>query len=110
MLDSAGLATPHAHQLTNQSHHLTNQSHHLTNQSHHLTNQSPAVISQVEHMNAHKLFEKLTDEELENDLSYKLIQNSSEESQKVSRNAGSKWSAAYRRISLEAAKAKFGIL
>lgn len=61
-------------------------------------------------MDAHKLFEKLSDHELENDLCYKLIQNSSEESQKVARNAGSKWSAAYRRISIEAAKAKYGIL
>lgn len=50
-----------------------------------------------------QLFEKLTDEELKEDLCYSLIQNSSEEASKVSRNEGSKWSAVYRRLSVEKA-------
>lgn len=65
---------------------------------------------QVAHLDAHELFDKLSDEELDKDVCYKLIQNSSEESQKVERNAGSKWSAAYRRVSLAAACAKKGIV
>ena len=73
---------------------------------------SDAATGQPTHCLTHgnaQSFERLTEEELKGDLAYDLIQNSSEESIKVSRNAGSKWSAAYRRISLETAKKKLGM-
>ena len=49
------------------------------------------------------MFEQVSEEELKDDLCYTLIQNSSEEANKVSRNEGSKWSVVFRRRSTRAA-------
>uniref|UniRef100_A0A6T8JI12 tRNA (guanine-N(7)-)-methyltransferase n=1 Tax=Hemiselmis andersenii TaxID=464988 RepID=A0A6T8JI12_HEMAN len=61
---------------------------------------------QIKHLDEHPLFDKISEQELKDDLCFELIQTSSEESIKVERNAGSKFSAAYRRLPLAAAVAK----
>uniref|UniRef100_A0A336KKV0 tRNA (guanine-N(7)-)-methyltransferase n=1 Tax=Culicoides sonorensis TaxID=179676 RepID=A0A336KKV0_CULSO len=50
------------------------------------------------HIEAHPLFVKLTQEEMENDILYNKLPDSSEEGQKVTRNKGERWIAIYRRI------------
>ncbi|MFH4980179.1 hypothetical protein AB6A40_006888 [Gnathostoma spinigerum] len=50
------------------------------------------------HLNDHPLFEELDANELEADPVVKLIYESTEEGQKVSRNDGSKWAAVFRRL------------
>jgi hypothetical protein len=50
---------------------------------------------------ATKLFEKVTDEELEQDPIFPYIFGISEEGQKVTRNSGDKYHAIYRRTNLE---------
>eukprot|EP00834_Sanchytrium_tribonematis_P007025 NODE_581_length_5739_cov_0.670922.p4 type:complete len:232 gc:universal NODE_581_length_5739_cov_0.670922:2007-2702(+) len=52
----------------------------------------------VKHLDSHSLFEKLTDEEMDNDPMKKYILESTEEGKKVARNGGSKYFAFYRRI------------
>ncbi|EKX49282.1 hypothetical protein GUITHDRAFT_151494 [Guillardia theta CCMP2712] len=61
---------------------------------------------QVEHLNAHPLFEKLDDDAEKADPCWDLMFNSSEEANKVERNEGSKFGAIYRRISLAEAVAR----
>lgn len=55
----------------------------------------------LENFAATKLFEKVTDEELEQDPIFKYVFDSSEEGKKVSRNEGSKYHAIYRRTAVE---------
>lgn len=50
------------------------------------------------HIEAHPLFEVLSQEEMEADILYTKLPDSSEEGQKVTRNKGERWIAIYRRI------------
>lgn len=52
----------------------------------------------VKHLNEHPLFERLNEEEMKNDPVVELLYDSTEEGQKVTRNAGSKWPAVFRRL------------
>jgi tRNA (guanine-N7-)-methyltransferase len=52
----------------------------------------------VKHLDEHPLFERLTDEEMQADPVLPLIMDSTEESKKVTRNAGDKYPAIYRRL------------
>ncbi|KAJ2603773.1 tRNA (guanine-N(7)-)-methyltransferase (tRNA(m7G46)-methyltransferase) [Coemansia sp. RSA 1722] len=52
----------------------------------------------VKHLDAFPLFERISDEELENDPAVPCVVNSTEEGKKVARNKGSKYLACYRRI------------
>lgn len=49
------------------------------------------------HIEAHPLFEKLSQEDMEADVLYSKLPDSSEEGQKVTRNKGERWIAIYRR-------------
>jgi len=51
----------------------------------------------VQHLNEHPLFERVTEDELQNDVCYPIIMNGTEEGQKVSRLSGNKYPAVYRR-------------
>ncbi|KAJ1957332.1 tRNA (guanine-N(7)-)-methyltransferase (tRNA(m7G46)-methyltransferase), partial [Dipsacomyces acuminosporus] len=52
----------------------------------------------VKHLDAHELFERIPDEELESDPAIPCVVNSTEEGKKVARNKGAKYLACYRRI------------
>ncbi|KAL9549222.1 tRNA (guanine-N(7)-)-methyltransferase (tRNA(m7G46)-methyltransferase) [Mucor bainieri] len=52
----------------------------------------------VKHLDEHPLFEKLTDEECENDPAVPHVRTATEEGKKVARNQGDKYLACYRRI------------
>lgn len=52
----------------------------------------------VQHFTDFPLFERVSDTELENDMVVKKLYDSTEEGQKVTRNAGEKWLAVFRRI------------
>ncbi|KAL1920918.1 uncharacterized protein VTP21DRAFT_11553 [Calcarisporiella thermophila] len=52
----------------------------------------------VKHLDGHPLFERLTDEECENDPVVPYVRTSTEEGKKVERNKGDKFLACYRRI------------
>ncbi|KAJ1936488.1 tRNA (guanine-N(7)-)-methyltransferase (tRNA(m7G46)-methyltransferase) [Kickxella alabastrina] len=52
----------------------------------------------VKHLDAFPLFERISEEELENDPAIPCVVNSTEEGKKVARNKGSKYLACYRRI------------
>ncbi|KAI8049013.1 putative methyltransferase-domain-containing protein [Syncephalis plumigaleata] len=52
----------------------------------------------TKHLDAHPLFERLSDEEMQADPVFPLIMDSTEESKKVTRNAGDKFPALYRRL------------
>ncbi|RKP06761.1 putative methyltransferase-domain-containing protein [Thamnocephalis sphaerospora] len=52
----------------------------------------------VKHLDAHPLFERISDEEMNADPVLPLIMHSTEESIKVARNAGDKFPAVYRRL------------
>lgn len=52
----------------------------------------------VKHLDQHPLFVKLTQLELDLDVCVKIMENSTEEGQKVSRNGGSKYILCYRRV------------
>ncbi|KAJ1646758.1 tRNA (guanine-N(7)-)-methyltransferase (tRNA(m7G46)-methyltransferase) [Coemansia erecta] len=52
----------------------------------------------VKHLDAFPLFERISDEELENDPAIPCVVNSTEEGKKVARNKGNKYLACYRRI------------
>ncbi|KAJ1816186.1 tRNA (guanine-N(7)-)-methyltransferase (tRNA(m7G46)-methyltransferase) [Coemansia sp. RSA 2599] len=52
----------------------------------------------VKHLDAFPLFERIPDEELENDPAVPCVVNSTEEGKKVARNKGNKYLACYRRI------------
>lgn len=52
----------------------------------------------VKHLNAFPLFERIPDDDLRDDICVDAIWNATEEGQKVIRNKGSKWFAAFRRI------------
>ncbi|KAI9595954.1 putative methyltransferase-domain-containing protein [Syncephalis fuscata] len=52
----------------------------------------------TKHLDAHPLFERLSDEEMHADPIYPLIMDSTEESKKVTRNSGDKFPALYRRL------------
>jgi tRNA (guanine-N7-)-methyltransferase len=49
-------------------------------------------------LDAHPLFEHLSDEELESDPAAALLTEGTEEGQKVARNSGQTWRSVYRRI------------
>ena len=49
-------------------------------------------------LEAHPMFERVTDEELESDLAAGMLYESSEEGQKVARNKGNTWRAVFRRL------------
>lgn len=49
-------------------------------------------------LDAHPLFEKVSDAELADDPAAGLLEEGTEEGQKVARNSGSVWRAVYRRI------------
>lgn len=49
-------------------------------------------------LDAHPLFERVSDEELESDPAAGLLAEGTEEGQKVARNSGSVWRNCYRRI------------
>jgi len=55
----------------------------------------------VEKLTNHPLFERIPEDELENDDAYKATFNSTEEGKKVARNEGSKWPACFRRVECE---------
>ncbi|KCV72732.1 tRNA (guanine-N7-)-methyltransferase [Fonticula alba] len=50
------------------------------------------------HLEAHPMFERVSEEEIENDPAIYLVKNSSEEAQRVDRNGGRKFLAIFRRI------------
>ncbi|KAL6052209.1 tRNA (guanine-N(7)-)-methyltransferase [Balamuthia mandrillaris] len=52
----------------------------------------------VKHLSEHPLFERLSQEEMEQDPVLELIQTTSEEAQKVAKNEGKKYPAVFRRI------------
>lgn len=54
-------------------------------------------IWMVKHISEHPLFEKLNESEMMNDPIVKLLYDSTEEGQKVTRNKGKKWAAVYRK-------------
>ncbi len=54
----------------------------------------------VEHLEGHRLFRKLTDAEMKDDICVDLIQDHTEEGMKVTRNKGSKWCTVYERIAV----------
>jgi Putative methyltransferase len=49
-------------------------------------------------LDAHPLFERLSDEELEDDPAAALLTEGTEEGQKVARNSGQTWRNVYRRV------------
>ena len=51
-----------------------------------------------DHLDRHPLFERISDEELENDPAAKFLPSASEEAQKVARNCGKTFRAVYRRL------------
>ncbi len=53
---------------------------------------------QREKLDAHPLFERISDEELESDPAAALLTQGTEEGQKVARNEGKTWRAVYRRL------------
>lgn len=52
----------------------------------------------VKHLSEHPLFERLNEEEMKADPVVELLFESTEEGQKVTRNAGKKWPAVFRRL------------
>ena len=52
----------------------------------------------TKHLEAHPLFERLSDEEQAKDPVVPKLYESTEEGQKVTRNSGQKWCAVFRRI------------
>jgi tRNA (guanine-N7-)-methyltransferase len=68
---------------------------------------------QREKLDAHPLFERVSEEELEDDAAAQLLLQGTEEGQKVARNGGKTWRHVYRRVpgpsdSAEAVKAAGG--
>ncbi|EAR97720.2 tRNA (guanine-N(7))-methyltransferase (macronuclear) [Tetrahymena thermophila SB210] len=53
---------------------------------------------QEEHLAKHRMFRKLSEEELVGDICVQLIQDSTEEGQKVTRNGGKKWTCVFERV------------
>lgn len=51
----------------------------------------------VEHLEAHPLFQRLSEEELQKDPVVPMLYDSTEEGQKVTRNVGPKFPAVFRR-------------
>ena len=51
-----------------------------------------------DHLDAHPLYQRLTEEEVEEDPAAKFLPSASEEAQKVARNAGQTYRAVYRRL------------
>lgn len=56
---------------------------------------------QVRHLDAHPLFKRMTDAELEGDICIESVMKDTEEGKKVERNGGDKYMAVYRRIESE---------
>jgi len=52
----------------------------------------------VEHLEEHRHFRKISEEEMKKDVCVNLIQEETEEGKKVTRNSGSKWTCVYERI------------
>lgn len=58
----------------------------------------PAPRLQRDKLEAHPLFERVSEEELANDPAAQLLLEGTEEGQKVARNGGKTWRHVYRRI------------
>lgn len=58
----------------------------------------PPIPTQRERLEAHPLFERVSEEELEEDVAAGLLFEGTEEGQKVARNKGNTWRNVYRRI------------
>lgn len=52
----------------------------------------------AKHLDEHPMFERLGEEEQENDVCVKIMRTDTEEGKKVARNKGNKWVACFRRI------------
>ena len=55
-------------------------------------------LLQRDRLEAHPLFERVSDEELEGDAAAQLLLQGTEEGQKVARNSGKTWRHVYRRV------------
>jgi len=53
---------------------------------------------EVRHLDAHPLFERVSESEIKDDPCYKAIMTMTDEAKKVDRNEGSKYAAVYRRV------------
>ena len=58
----------------------------------------PPLLPQRDKLEAHPLFERVSEEELANDPAAQLLLEGTEEGQKVARNGGKTWRHVYRRI------------
>ena len=58
----------------------------------------PVLVPQRDKLEAHPLFERVSEEELANDPAAQLLLQGTEEGQKVARNGGKTWRHVYRRI------------
>lgn len=58
----------------------------------------PPCNLQRDKLEAHPLFERVSEEELEQDVAAQLLLQGTEEGQKVARNGGKTWRHVYRRI------------
>lgn len=56
------------------------------------------LVLQRDRLEAHPMFERVSDEELEGDAAAQLLLEGTEEGQKVARNSGKTWRHVYRRI------------